>query len=51
MYAYCRKCGYDSGDYLDMNELQEAVEKDGGKIEQGENICPSCKEKNTIKFD
>lgn len=51
MFAYCDKCGYDSGDKSTMEELKTKVEADGGKLIYGESVCPVCKEVDSLGID
>jgi len=50
MFAYCDKCGYDSGDEKDNDVLAAKVKKDGGQL--GDKcICPKCGMEGTLGVD
>ncbi|MEZ0536536.1 hypothetical protein ACAG39_04680 [Caldicellulosiruptoraceae bacterium PP1] len=51
MFAYCKECGYNSGDVTSLESLEKKIEKDGGEIKyyNYSSICPRCKKRNTLK--
>lgn len=49
MFAYCKRCDYDSGDCSTMKELRRKVKDDGGKLDKNNNVCPKCG--HTLRID
>ena len=54
MFAKCRECDYDSGDFDSMEEIKNKIIQDGGSFILGDKgyhgECPQCKSKY-IKID
>ena len=56
MFAYCEECGYDTGDFGLIEELQDQVRDDGGEFyytfDKGYvGQCPICGRKPNIQLD
>lgn len=58
MYAFCKICGYDTGDHDTARELKEIIDSKGGYLainsippDRKDNTCPFCKAVNTLKVD